>query len=60
MDAKTDQIIALFRRRFKNKLGLTVRTPTAMIEHSLIYNIKNIRDNQIQANITLKIEVELH
>ncbi|CAB4384488.1 unnamed protein product [Rhizophagus irregularis] len=48
-EEECNNIASPFRRMFKNKLGMSIRMPTALIEYSQIYNIKNIAENQLQA-----------
>ncbi|RGB35878.1 hypothetical protein C1646_758828 [Rhizophagus diaphanus] len=40
-----------FRKFFRQNLSLSVHMPTAIIEYNLIYNIKNVADNQLQAKV---------
>jgi ribonuclease HI len=40
-----------YRKNFKNKLKLASTTPNAIMELNLLYNIRSIFDNQIQAKI---------
>ncbi|CAB4384210.1 unnamed protein product [Rhizophagus irregularis] len=48
-EEECNNIASPFRRMFKNKLGMSIRMPTALIEHNQIYNIKNIAESQLQA-----------
>ncbi|PKY56514.1 hypothetical protein RhiirA4_476858 [Rhizophagus irregularis] len=41
-----------FRWAFRKKLRFPWRMPTVIINHNLIYNIKDIADNQLQAKDT--------
>jgi hypothetical protein len=40
------------RRLFKNKLKFSFTTLNIILESNLIYNLRSIQDNQIQAKIT--------
>ncbi|EXX52241.1 hypothetical protein RirG_254750 [Rhizophagus irregularis DAOM 197198w] len=51
-DRKCESIMSPFRRAFRKKLRFSWWMPTAIINHNLIYNIKDITDNQLQAKST--------
>ncbi|CAB4405836.1 unnamed protein product [Rhizophagus irregularis] len=51
-DRECESIMSSFRRAFRKKLKFSWRMPTAIINHNLIYNIKDIADNQLQAKGT--------
>src|SRR6185369_10178823 len=51
-DRECEYIMSPFRRAFRKKLKFSWRMPTAIINHNLIYNIKDIADNQLQAKGT--------
>ncbi|GBC17751.2 hypothetical protein GLOIN_2v1873210 [Rhizophagus irregularis DAOM 181602=DAOM 197198] len=60
-DRKCESIMSPFRRAFRKKLRFSWWMPTAIINHNLIYNIKDITDNQLQAkNISVnnKLSIE--
>ncbi|CAB4423740.1 unnamed protein product [Rhizophagus irregularis] len=51
-DRECESIMSSFRRAFRKKLKFSWRMPTAIINYNLIYNIKDIADNQLQAKGT--------
>ncbi|PKK45094.1 hypothetical protein RhiirC2_803982 [Rhizophagus irregularis] len=50
-DRECESIMSPFRRAFRKKLRFSWRMPTAIINHNLIYNIKDIANNQLQAKV---------
>jgi hypothetical protein len=40
------------RRLFENKLKFSFSAPNIILENNLIYNLRSIQDNQVQAKIT--------
>ncbi|PKB99106.1 hypothetical protein RhiirA5_430277 [Rhizophagus irregularis] len=46
-DRECECIMSPFRQAFRKKLRFSWRMPTAIINHNLIYNIKDIADNQL-------------
>lgn len=51
-EKECDELIVPFRKMFKNKLGLAITAPNAIVHMKEIYNVKSFHDNQLQAKIT--------
>ncbi|PKK56318.1 hypothetical protein RhiirC2_872056 [Rhizophagus irregularis] len=51
-DKETNQMMVPIRRLFKNKLKFSKSAPNTILESNLIYNLRSIHDNQVQAKIT--------
>jgi hypothetical protein len=47
-----NQMMVPYRKRFKNKLKFASSAPNAILDNNLIYNIRSLWKNQIQAKIT--------
>jgi hypothetical protein len=47
-----NNLMSPFRRLFKNKLNFASSAPNSIVENSLIYKVRSLKDNQLQSKIT--------